>query len=260
MSNELIETQSTEVAEVSHRDTGPGAMMLAAVQSGSAESVAALTPMYEAFEKGRIADAKAAAELKRYTAFIGAKIAAVNSIPAILENEKNDHLKNTYASADQILAIIRPVLRDNGLLLDFTTERDGETHVKTIGQLRHVDGHSETSEISLPRDKQSNQVHGTGSSNTYGQRYVMRNMFGLSIGDGLIVDDDGNAAGGGSNNRPLTETELIEFEELIEASKSDRPILEKTLNTRFGVKSIEHLTTGKAYDFALSAMRSKVNA
>lgn len=112
------------------------------------------------------------------------------------------HNNKPYALLKDIIACTRPALAANGLALTFSTNTSKDVVVVTA-KLIHRSGHSQSTEIELPRDKtgSKNDVQAIGSSQTYGQRYAAQAILGLSLGDDM--DDDGQGAGRGGPNMEM---------------------------------------------------------
>jgi hypothetical protein len=103
-------------------------------------------------------------------------------------------VKATYATWDDTVEAIRPLLARHGFSLSFKAGRSATAGcLSVIGVLRHVAGHKEEVELQLPADPtgDKNAVQAIGSTVTYGQRYVAKMLLNL-VSRG--ADDDGAAA------------------------------------------------------------------
>lgn len=118
--------------------------------------------------------------------------AALVKFQAEVTNPKNTavnpHFKSKYAPLQDILTLVRPLLTRHGLSVIQFPSGDGERIViQTI--LMHESGEwIEADPLTLKADKATPQ--GAGSAITYGRRYSLSAMLGISSED----DDDGNAA------------------------------------------------------------------
>jgi hypothetical protein len=104
-------------------------------------------------------------------------------------------VKATYATWDDTVEAIRPLLARHGFSLSFKAGRMAAAgFLSVIGVLRHAAGHNEEAELVLPADAtgDKNAVQAIGSAVTYGQRYVAKMLLNL-VSRG--TDDDGAAAG-----------------------------------------------------------------
>lgn len=109
-------------------------------------------------------------------------------VETISKDAKNPHFKNTYASLDNIVEEIRPLLFKHGITVMQIPSGDGETvSMKTM--LLHESGEWMESEP-LCMKPVKNDPQGVGSCITYARRYSLCSMLNLSTGD----DDDGNDA------------------------------------------------------------------
>lgn len=112
-------------------------------------------------------------------------------IGIIKKDSKNPHFKNTYASLEQILSEVKPILTDCGLILLQPINDKGVCTVITM-----VDG-TETdfveSYIPLPTNLAPQPL---GSAITYYRRYTLSSLLALEIDD-----DDAQ-----STNKPVTPT------------------------------------------------------
>jgi hypothetical protein len=100
----------------------------------------------------------------------------------------------TYATWEDTVAAIRPILARHGFGLTFKPGRSPKGVPTVTGVLRHSGGHNEEAQLELPADTtgDKNAVQAVGSTMSYGQRYVAKMLLNLtSRGD----DDDGRAAG-----------------------------------------------------------------
>ena len=99
---------------------------------------------------------------------------------------------STYATWEDTLEAIRPLLGRHGFSLSFRPGRSAGGRPTVTGVLRHVGGHKEEGELELPPDETGgkNAVQAIGSALSYGQRYVTRPMLGLASRG----DDDAQSA------------------------------------------------------------------
>lgn len=97
----------------------------------------------------------------------------------------NPHLKSKYADLAEVLQTVRPVLSKHGLsVVQGVSYSDKQVHVKT--RLLHKSGQYIEDMISIPIQKEDAQ--GVGSGTTYGRRYGLAAMLGISQDD-----DDGES-------------------------------------------------------------------
>lgn len=101
-----------------------------------------------------------------------------------------------YAALEDIMRIIVPHLRANGLSVRFDAQFEATPPAQVITCIvNHRDGHSERSEFRTPIDSGSggmNAQQASASALTYGRRYALLNALGIVVGG---EDDDGQGAG-----------------------------------------------------------------
>ena len=126
------------------------------------------------------------------------------NMPLIPKDGFNKHTESHYSKHETIVKIIKPIYTKEGFAVSFSEAEIPQTEskqrlIKIIGVLRHRSGHSETYFTILPIDdsgiagsKNKTGVQGTGSTITYGRRYLTCMIFDVATGD----DTDGNALDG----------------------------------------------------------------
>lgn len=105
-------------------------------------------------------------------------------VKSIKKDAVNPFFKSKYATLDNILDEIKPLLAKNGLA--FTQFPAGENELVTI--LMHTSG--EYLEASVKMNPKDNTPQGQGGAITYMRRYALSAVLGLATDD----DDDGNRA------------------------------------------------------------------
>lgn len=97
-----------------------------------------------------------------------------------------------FCTIEDMDAQIRPLYTAEGFTLSFYSKPTTDGIIR-VAKLRHVAGHSETSEMQLPPDTGPgrNQVQSLGSSMSYADRYLTRGVFNLIM---IGEDNDGNGA------------------------------------------------------------------
>lgn len=100
----------------------------------------------------------------------------------------NPHFRSKYATLDEIINTVKPVLAKHGLSYMQSCGGDGE-RITITTLLMHESGEwIESEPLVLKADKISPQ--GAGSAITYGRRYMLSAVLGVASEE----DDDGNAA------------------------------------------------------------------
>jgi hypothetical protein len=108
-------------------------------------------------------------------------------VKSIEKDAKNPHFKNDYASLDNIVNEVRPLLARHGLVVMQFPGGDGEKYTLR-SMLLHESGEWIESEPLTMRPVK-NDPQGIGSCTTYARRYSLSAMLSLNTGE----DDDGNA-------------------------------------------------------------------
>ena len=118
-------------------------------------------------------------------------ITASNELCGVKAEAVNPFFKSKYADLNSILTVVRPVLAENGLALVQGNRYDiNSSGFYVTTKLIHSSGQWIYSEIRIPVGKKD--AHGVGAACTYGRRFSLSAMLGISVD----VDDDGNTAVG----------------------------------------------------------------
>lgn len=104
------------------------------------------------------------------------------------ESKKGGRVSYEYASMDEIIQVVRPLLQKHGFSYTLKTEQ-GKEFVRAICHSHHVSGHTEATAFEVPIDPDAymNAAQKVASALTYSSRYAFKNAFGLVTGDS---DDD----------------------------------------------------------------------
>lgn len=139
-------------------------------------------------------DAKAARD-----EFDAAMAAAQEAMRAISPDKDNNQTKSRYATYAALDHAVRPIYSRHGFALSFNTgEARDAAEVRVLCTVSHRGGHRQEYKIDMPADGKGakggdvmTRTHATGAAASYGQRYLLKLIFNLAVGD---VDDDGNGA------------------------------------------------------------------
>lgn len=127
-------------------------------------------------------------------------------VGAIQKQGLNPHFKSNYATLEDILKAVKPVLTECGLLLSQPILNGNVCTQITDPE----SGESVVSEIALPTNLNAQQ---TGSCLTYYRRYLLAGMLSLEL-----TDDDGNEA---TKAKPLMNE--AQFNKFITRLRSGEP-------------------------------------
>lgn len=107
--------------------------------------------------------------------------------------DKHGTYRYSYAPLDAIIAQVKDPLKNFGLSYTLDTEQP-EDKMTAICSLHHIDGHTETTRITMPIDHSAymNDTQKVGSALTYAKRYAFCNATGIMTAD---TDDDANTEG-----------------------------------------------------------------
>src|SRR6185437_5186404 len=118
----------------------------------------------------------------------------------IAADASNPQTKSKYASFVALDRALRPIYTNYGFSLSYDTD-DGAPaeHVRVVCKVSHREGHTERPRIDMPADGKGakggdvmTKTHATGAAMTYGQRYLLKMIFNIAVGE--WGDDDGNGA------------------------------------------------------------------
>lgn len=134
------------------------------------------------------------------TAYNGAMNAAQKQMRPVAVDAYNPSTKSKYASYEALDLALRPVYTEHGFSISYdTADSPFPEHVRVLCKVRHVAGHTEPHHVDMPADGKGakggdvmTKTHATGSAFTYAQRYLLKLIFNIAVGEG---DDDGNRAG-----------------------------------------------------------------
>lgn len=127
-------------------------------------------------------------------------------------DSSNSHTHSRYASYLALDRAMRPIYSMHGFALSFNTaEGAPEGSIRVVCDVSHSGGHSRRYQVDMPADGKGakagdvmTKTHAAGSALTYGQRYLLKMIFNIAVGD----DDDGNAAS------PSNTGELIDAQQV----------------------------------------------
>lgn len=166
--------------------------------------------------------------------------------------------QTAYATLDDILTAINPVLSQHGFSIRFEHETipTGDSfRIKTKAILLHRAGHSESAETPpLQQDSSGskNNVQGVGSSMKYGRRYALMAVLPIASHAPQDRDDDGKAAGGTTGPVTITPEQVETLRSEIIDTDSDIP----TFLDFFKVAKLDDLPA-KDFDHAMKMLDEK---
>lgn len=203
--------------------------------------------------------------------------AAMSKLQSEIRDAEKDNQGYGYKYADlgTVLSLIRPLLAKNGLSFQ---QHIGNANDKVVVEtiVMHSSGQWISSELAMPevQSKSMNAAQGIGSVITYGRRYALTAIFGITQ-----VDDDGSAGKSEpvkaqtaqpkpqaaskppANNIPwedpkpvmVTEKEVEQLGTMIFEAEAD---IEKLMEA-YKVKRFEHMTKAQ-FDDAMKKLKKKM--
>lgn len=153
-----------------------------------------------------------------------------------------------FAPLDEIARVIRPHLAKNGL--SYVHDAEVTDRLVTVTcTLQHVEGAKRTATFTGPIDTSGgkNPIQQVSSARSYGRRYSLIDVLGLTTGD----DDDG-AGAGGPGRCELTDRQAADLDSLMDEVAVDRKRFLKYL----GVNSISEIRAAD-YPRAVKALEEK---
>jgi hypothetical protein len=123
-------------------------------------------------------------------AFDAAFAAMQAELPVIAERGRTEKAK--YATLEDIVEAVRPILAKHQFSLSHRTEWLPEGKVRIVGLLAHAGGHEKTSEFVSVADASGskNAIQALGSALSYGRRYTTLDLLNIVS---RYQDDDGKA-------------------------------------------------------------------
>jgi len=147
-------------------------------------------------------------------------------LPIVAREALNSQTQSKYAKIEAIAKAIKPVYTKEGFSMSFGQGKsDHEDYIRIDGVLRHSSGHCEdTYHIDLPVDNvgikgsvNKTMVHATGSTLTYGRRYLTCMMFNVATED----DTDGNKPFDPPPVKFISKPQIKQVKEMVEAAGED---------------------------------------
>jgi hypothetical protein len=185
--------------------------------------------------------------------FNAAMSRAQSGMGRISADAVNPQTRSAYATYGKLDAKLRPIYTREGFALSFGTGTDApEGHVRVVCHVSHAAGHTRMYLVDMPNDGKGakgndvmTKTHATGSAMTYGQRYLLKLIFNVAIGE---QDDDGN----GASDYPITDEQAATIREWLEAAAVSPAKFCQT----YGIDAVPDLPEKKFAD-ALQALKDK---
>lgn len=173
----------------------------------------------------------------------------------VAADAQNPQTRSRYASFAALDRALRPIYTKNGFGLSFDTDDSPKpNHIRVLCEVSHRAGHSHTYKLDMPADGKGAKggdvmtlTHATGAAMTYGQRYLLKAIFNIAIGD-----DDDNGADRADDSGPISAEQVQHIRDLIEKTKADV----EAFCGYFKIEAVPELKV-KDYQRAIAALNLK---
>lgn len=159
--------------------------------------------------------------------------AAQAEMSRVAPNKSNSQTSSKYADYAALDRILRPIYIAHGFALSFTSEPGPDGYLRVVAFLSHSGGHTARYQMDMPADGKGakgndvmTRTHATGSAMSYGQRYLLKSIFNVAVGE---TDDDGNAAS--ARVSPEAEAKADEFLQAIAEAETVKALVENVGRT-----------------------------
>ena len=194
---------------------------------------------------------------KAERAFNEAMKAAQSQMVRVAADKTNSQTHSEYATYAELDRMARPIYTSCGFALSFdTADAASPDYVRVLCYVSHEAGFTRTYHVNMPADGKGakggdvmTKTHAVGSAMTYGQRYLLKQIFNIAIGVDRD-DDDGNAA---SADDYADWTAAIEACATIDALKACK---KEMVDAFKGVTNVPAVLT-KTYNERLNALRAQ---
>jgi len=249
----MNQTKNTEVAVVDNRKPTKGKIKAARKQNPSNLPLTMEGVFMEAVQLGYdpeglriLVELKERLENKANEKLFNEALAlAQKEMKPVRPSGFNQQTSSEYPKLEEVNTMAMPIATKHGFSLSCTEEESKkEGHIRIAGTLSHSAGHSRKYSVDLPLDQKGIKgtvnktlIHATGSTFTYGRRYLTMMIFNISI---VGADDDGQAAGktdqkSQESNGLITDTNVKKITAMIDKSAS----LETLILAAYNVATIE---------------------
>ncbi len=225
---------------------------------------AELVLLNKAIDAGRSADeigklvelARSMQQDKARTEFNAAMNHCQAEMPLIVKDKAHTNAKAPirYAALENVQRICKPVYTKHGFSLSFSTEDSPLAgHTRIVAVVRHLAGHSEKHQADIPLDNTGarggamNAPQASGSTLSYGQRYLTKLIFNLTV-----ADEDNDAQG-----QCITPEQIGKINDLLEECRAaKKPVDFAAFLQWLGIESLDKLPQTR-FELALYELKRK---
>ena len=161
--------------------------------------------------------------------FNDAMATAQRQMRAVAADANNPQTKSKYASYYALDKAIRPIYSDLGLSLSFNTAEGASADCVRIVCYVSRHGFTRQYHVDMPADGKGakggdvmTKTHAVGAAMTYGQRYLLKMIFNIAIGE----DKDGNKT---DTSPVVTEAQVVEIRKMLDNDAAEEAALLKYL-------------------------------
>lgn len=247
MSEVAIKRDDSPLATVASNVIDPWLSMIEKVAADPTVDISRIEQLYALKQRSDAA--------KSERQFAVSMAAAQAEIAPVAKNKANTHTNSRYADLAAIADAVQPIYSKHGFALTFGVEQAKTDAVTVTCEVIHADGHMRKLAITLPLDSAGSggkvnktQLQATGSTITYGRRYLTCMAFNVAI-----ADADGNKP-----PEPPAPVETITAEQAGTLREMVESIDGTTVEfcQHFKIATIGDLPA-KRYDFALSEVKKR---
>lgn len=205
---------------------------------------AARDPQFDVVKLERLLAVREREQLKEAEkAFFAALVRCQAQMRPIAADLSNSQTRSRYASYMALDRAMRPIFTAEGFALTYDTDPSTMPDFLTVTcDVSHTAGHVKRYSVPMPCDGKGakgndvmTKTHAVGAAMTYGQRYLLKLIFNVTVGD----DNDGNDVGG-----YVSDEQVAEIQRLLTETKTD---IDRFL--RWGkIESISDLPASKFED------------
>jgi hypothetical protein len=189
-------------------------------------------------------------------AFFAAMTAAQAEMRPVAADSNNPQTRSRYASYAALDRAVRPIYSKHGFSLSFDTEPGAPDGFVRVVCFASCGGHTRKYQVDMPADGKGakggdvmTKTHAVGSGMSYGQRYLLKMIFNIAVGE----DDDGNRAGG----EKITADQAADVQAMIEDIGGDKhEALKRGFLKYMRIEAITDLPANKLKD-AIAALEAK---
>jgi hypothetical protein len=185
--------------------------------------------------------------------FNTAMSSAQSEMGRISADATNPQTKSKYATYGKLDKVLRPIYTKHGFALSFGEDDSPKgDHIRVVCWVTHRGGYTRQYHRDMPivttgiqGNAMMTQTHGNASAQSYAQRYLLKGIFNVAIGE---EDNDGN----GFLGPKITDKQVADLEALISEVGANKAAFLKTCK----IDKLEDLPIAK-YSGAVERLQAK---